>query len=113
MTVGEIYQIIHKLQLDILHEENVTMVFGIYAVDKDGKETGKIRKDILSFIKDQKHIKSYHALYLDEMQGVLYVDFIVDYELRDWDALETDFKAYMNQKYPKYTVALTIETEFV
>ena len=30
-TVGEIYQFLHKLQLRIMHEYNVVMVFGVYA----------------------------------------------------------------------------------
>lgn len=35
LTVGEIYGILHALQLAIMHEEKVTMVFGVYAVDRD------------------------------------------------------------------------------
>jgi len=33
-TVGEVYQYLHELQLRILHEYNVTIVFGIYAENK-------------------------------------------------------------------------------
>ena len=42
-TVGEIYKFLHELQLDIMHELNVTMVFGVYAVDNDHEEMIKLR----------------------------------------------------------------------
>jgi len=44
---------------------------------------------------------------------LLYCDLIVDYKLRDWDALETEFKDYMREYFPDKEIVLTIETEFV
>lgn len=37
MTVGEVYEFLHDLQLRIMRDYHVTMVFGIYAVDKIGR----------------------------------------------------------------------------
>ena len=34
-SIGEVYEEIHRLQLRIMEEYHVTMVFGIYAVDED------------------------------------------------------------------------------
>lgn len=33
-SIGEVYEEIHRLQLRIMEEYHVTMVFGIYAVDE-------------------------------------------------------------------------------
>lgn len=112
-TVGEAYEILHELQLRIMHEHHVTMVFGVYAVDRDTPEYKELRKVILDFVKPQKHIKSIHALFLSRKTNKIYVDFIVDYELEDWDALREDFTGYMKEKYPEQGLELTIETEFV
>lgn len=113
MTVGEIYEIIHDLQLRIMHEYNVTMVFGVYAVDHDDPKIKEMRRYIVEFVKSQEHVKSYHALYISPTTGKLYCDLIVDYNLRDWDALDVEFKKYMKEKYPEYELELVIETEFV
>lgn len=112
-TVGEIYAFLHELQLRIMHEHKVTMVFGVYAVDNDHEDVRQIRADIAAFVKTQEHVKSFHAVYLDPNNGDLYCDLIVDYDLRDWSTLEEDFKAYMAERLPGTSIHLTIETEFV
>ena len=112
-TVGEVYEVIHDLQLRIMHKHNVTMVFGIYAVDHDHQEVRRVRKDVAEYVRDHDHVLSFHAVYLDPHSDKLYCDLIVDYDLRDWEALRADFTAYMNERYPENEIMLTIETEFV
>ena len=112
-TVGEVYEAVHELQLRIMHEYHVTMVFGIYAVDNDHEEVKAIRKSIGAFVKEQTEVKSFHAIFLDPKTNYLYVDLVVTYKLRDWEQLEKDFKDYMSKLYPDNEIVLTIETEFV
>lgn len=112
-TVGEIYAFLHELQLRIMYEYKVVLVFGVYAVDNDLEEIKQIRKNISKFMQEHEHIKSFHAVYLDSEHNNLYCDFIVDYALKDWDGLDKEFKDYMAILYPDYDIILTIETEFV
>lgn len=112
-NVGDVYEVLHELQLRIMHEYQVTMVFGIYAVDEESPDKKEIRKVIGQFVRNQEHVRSYHALYLSKETGTLYVDFTVDYKLRDWDALREEFLAYMKEYYPQYPIELTIETDYV
>lgn len=112
-SVGEVYEFLHDLQLRIMHEHHVTMVFGIYAVDNDHDYIKALRKTIGQYVKNTDHVKSFHAVYLDPNSNKLYCDLIVDYALRDWDALRADFTAYMAEHYPEKELELTLETEFV
>ena len=112
-TVGETYQFLHELQLRIMHEYHVTMVFGVYAVDYDGEYMKELRKTIAGFIRKQEHVKSFHAVYIDQRSDTIYCDFIVDYELKNWEELKKEFEQYMAEKYTGKEVVLTIETEFV
>lgn len=112
-TVGSVYEVLHELQLRIMHQYNVTMVFGIYAIDRDTPEYKELRKVILNYVKPKEHIKSIHALFLSKETNTIYVDFIVDYKLQDWDAVREEFTAYMKKHYPDQELGLTIETEFV
>ena len=112
-TVGEIYQFLHELQLRIMHEYHVTMVFGVYAVDYDGEYMKELRKTIAGFIRKQEHVKSFHAVYIDQRSDTIYCDFIVDYELKNWEGLKKEFEQYMAEKYTGKEVVLTIETEYV
>lgn len=112
-TVGEIYSFLHALQLRIMHEYHVTMVFGVYAVDRTSPESKLLGRQIGAFVKDHAPIKSFHAVYLDEANKTLYFDIIVDYSLHDWQPLRDELTAYMHDLYPDYNLQLTIETEFV
>jgi len=112
-SVGEIYQIIHKLQLRIMHEYKVTMVFGIYAVDNDNESSKLLRRQIADFVSATEHVSSFHAVYKDPDSDDIYCDLIVDYQLKDWDKLREDFLEYMDRLYPGQNIELTIETEFV
>lgn len=112
-TVAEVYAAIHALQLKIMHEHNIVMVFGLYAVDNDHEEMREMRKQIAQFVRGNEHIESYHALYLDPDNGDIYCDLVVDYGLPDWDALREEFTAYMNERYPGHRLELVIETNFV
>jgi len=112
-TVGEIYQFLHELQLRIMHEYHVTMVFGVYAVDHDGEYIKELRHNIGAFMKQHEYVKSFHAVYIDQQTDDIYCDFIVDYKLKDWEGLRAEFTEYMSEYYPGKNVILTIETDFV
>lgn len=112
-TVGDFYQFIHELQLKIMREYNVVMVFGVYAVDNDNEYAKELRNKIATYVRGKENVKSFHAVYLEPGTNKLYCDFIVDYKLKDWDELRHDFGDYMKELYPDKELILTLETEFV
>ena len=113
LSMEEVYSFVHEMQLRIMHEHKVTMVFGLYAVDYDSEKSRKMRNDIASFVSGYEHATSYHALFINEKEMRIYCDLVVDYDLADWDKLRADFTAYMAKLYPEYSLELVIETEFV
>lgn len=112
-TIGEIYQDLHALQLRIMEQYHVTMVFGIYAVDNDNPESRQVRQDIASFVRETDHVISYHAVYLDRKNRKLYCDLVVDYECKDWDKLTEEFNSMIQTKHPGYQPELTVETDYI
>ena len=113
VSVGEAYSFLHELQLRIMHDFNVVMVFGLYAVDNDHEEVRNVRNAIATYVQSHDHVLSYHAVYLEPGTEKLYCDLIVDYQLKDWESLRLSFSDYMNQRFPDKAVILTIETEYV
>jgi cation diffusion facilitator family transporter len=112
-TIGEVYAIIHDLQLRIMQQYGVVMVFGMYAVDTDDPEQRELRRVIARFVAGREHVVSFHALYLPHDGKQVYCDLVVDYELSDREGLERDFRGLIGQKYPGYEIILTIETQYV
>lgn len=112
-SVGEVYAFLHELQLKIMHEEHVTMVFGVYAVDNDHEDSKQVRSAVAEYVRAHEHVRSFHAIYLEPETKRLYCDLVVDYSLKDWDELRRDFTAYIARRFPEREVELSIETEFV
>lgn len=113
LTVEQIYAAIHAMQLQIMHDFNIVMVFGVYAVDRDHENVIEMRKYIGSFVQNTDHVNSFHALYIDPNNNDIYCDLVVDYDLDDWDKLRDTFTDYMQRKYPGQRLELVIETEYV
>lgn len=112
-SVGEVYKVIHALQLRIMHEYNVILVFGMYAVDTDSPKMKDLRNYITTYTKSIPNIESFHAVYIDPDNNDIYCDFVVDYELKDWDKVKEDFIKYMHNKYPNSKTELVLETKYV
>lgn len=112
-SVAEVYRTVHQLQRRILRTCGVTMVFGIYAADHESVRAAEMRRAISDFVRNQEHITGYHALYVDEIEKCIYCDFVVDYDLRDWNAVRRKIEAYLQKQYPDYRQELTVKTEFV
>lgn len=112
-SLGEVYDILHALQMKIMYEYHIAMVFGLYAVDKDSRISKKLHKQIAEYVKAHEHIKSYHAIYFDKHSDKLYCDLVVDYEIHDFDEVIRDFTSYLKELYPDRDIIVNIDTEFV
>ena len=113
LSVEQIYATLHAMQLQIMHDYNIVMVFGIYAVDADHEEVKNMRRYIGEYVQKKEHVNSFHALYIDPSNEDIYCDLVVDYELSDWEELREDFTEYMKSAYPNQRLELVIETEYV
>ena len=111
-SVGDVYEFLRPLQIRLLEKNHVAMVFGIYAVDNDSADSKKLRKEIADFVRNNEHIKSYHAIYSDKRINTIYCDLVIDYEV-DREAVTRQFEAYLKSIYPDKNIQVNIDTEFV
>ncbi|MBQ6335231.1 MAG: cation transporter [Erysipelotrichaceae bacterium] len=111
-SVAEIYEVLRPLQLKIMYDYHVAMVFGIYAVDNDSDDSKTLRKQIASFVQKHEHVKSYHAIYSDDISNTIYCDLVLDYEA-DRAKECAEFTEYLKELYPTKLIQVNIDTEFV
>ena len=112
MSVNDAYEILRPLQLRILEEYRVAMVFGIYAVDNVSPDSKKLRSEVADFVKASEHVKAYHAVFSDPNNNTIYCDLVTDYEA-DRRQVVKDFTVYLEGLYPDKTIQVNIDTEFV
>jgi len=111
-SVGDVYEFLRPLQIRLLEKNHVAMVFGIYAVDNDSADSKKLRKEIADFVRNNEHIKSYHAIYSDEKTNRIYCDLVVDYDADRKKTCE-EFTEYLSSLHPGKEIQVNIDTEFV
>ena len=107
-SVGDVYEFLRPLQIRLLEKYHVAMVFGIYAVDNDSADSKKLRKEIADFVRNNEHIKSYHAIYSDKRINTIYCDLVIDYEV-DREAITRQFEAYLKSIYPDKNIQVNID----
>jgi len=112
-TVGEIYDTLRSLQLRILETYHVLIVFGIYAVDNDSKDSKKLRQQIAEYVRSKEHLISFHAVFMDQKRKRIYCDLVVDHEAGDLMLLHEDFVGYLKNLYPDQDIEVNIDTEFI
>lgn len=113
LSVAQVYRAVRALQRQILQDYGVTMVFGIYASNRESERAAEMRCIISKLVCEQAHITGYHALYVDEAERCIYCDFIVDYDLHDWNAVKRRIAAALRDQYPDYRLELTVKAEYV
>jgi len=112
-TVEEVYEVIHGLQLYLMHTYHVTMVFGIYAVNRASEAGRALRQLLAEFVRVQPHVISYHAVFVSEAEMKIYCDLVVDYKLQDWEGVRGQLVEQLQRQYPGYSTEIVVETEYV
>ena len=108
---GAVDGILHPYEVELSFL--ITGLIGFSVVNNDRKAMKEMRGYIARFVREQEHVRSYHALYIDPKNNDIYCDLVVDYGLRDWEALEAEFREYMRKRYPESRMEIVIETEYV
>lgn len=110
-TVGEIYPELHRLQMRIYQETHAYLVFGIYGVDRDSE----ISKEVWSILKDFKenepHCLGCHGIVIDEKDKTIFCDAVLDFSC-DKKEIKGKLEKMLKDKFNKYTIAVTIDSEF-
>lgn len=111
-SIGEMYPILRQLQIRIHEKYNVVMVFGFYAVDPNGEKADELIRTITAYVRNEEHVKSYHAVYHDPDTNRIYCDLVLDYDAEPAEVIG-GFREYMKKYYPDKEIQVNIDTEFV
>lgn len=110
-TFGQVYPIVHHLQMEIFHQYHIYLVFGFYSVDESSPRNRKLEQTIREYIHENPHVLGYHGLFLDEQTRELYCDVVLDFQI-DRSAFRKQFEKYLQEQYPGIRPVITIDTKF-
>ena len=110
--VGDIYPILHRLQVDIYKKFNIYLIFGFYSVNENHKIARPLMDIINDYVSNNPHCLGYHGLYIDEETKSIYFDLLLDYAV-DHAQVRDHVKELVMEKYLGYNVNINIDTKFI
>ena len=71
-----------------------------------------MKSNIISIASSIPGIIQIHGLYIDDTDKIISFDTVVDFNIKDSDALKQELTTKINVYYPDYMIDNTIDTDF-
>lgn len=110
-TVGQIYPILHKLQLEIYEKLKIYLVFGIYSIDKHSIEAKKVLEILKKIEKNESYILGCHGVIVDKDNNEIYCDILLDF-MADKEDIKSKIEKILGEEFPEYKLHITLDLEF-
>lgn len=109
--VGDIYPILHRLQMNVYKKLKIYLVFGIYAIDSNSKLSREIWNILGDFRDTNQHCLGCHGVVIDEKNKEIYFDIVLDFDC-DRESVKDDITWKVQNSFPDYKVIVTVDLEF-
>ena len=116
MSAAQIDALTRKIRNAIFEKHKVIIdTVGIYAFNKDDKESSEIYENIRSIAFANKFVSGVHGFYFDKEQYAISCDIIVDFAAGSEKAMQEIFDQIVEQIqeiYPKFTLMITRDSDY-
>ncbi len=111
MTATEIDDLERSISKRVYQEHGVIMAaVGIYSLD-DSDEAKAIRSEITRIVMSHDGILQMHGFRVDPQKKVINLDIIIDYALKDRDALYSQIYQEIQSSYPEFRLELVLDID--
>ena len=110
LTAGEIYPVVHKLQVELYKEFGIQIVFGIYAIDVEDPMYKAVHKVLEQFKEEEPSCIGCHGLVIEDGHTI-FCDVVLDFNTSRKEAREK-LEALLSQHFPEMETVINIESEF-
>ena len=112
MTCRQIDVMERRIAHDVYARHGVMMTgIGIYSVDTLDEDGIKLREDISGIVLSHEGVIQVHGYYFDKENNAVYLDIIIDYDIKERQELFEHIKAELNEVYPQYTFYLVQDVD--
>ena len=113
MSAGELDSLTRKISAKVFEEHQVILAaVGIYAVDKNDKETSEMLSNIEKIAAGYPDILQMHGFYLNKETSSISFDVIIDFASKDRMHCYKEFCKSVRNAYPEYNVDITNDVDF-
>ena len=109
LDAASIHRLTRAIQLAVLEKFRVFLTVGIYAVDPARRAD---RAAIAAAALRHPGVKAVHGVFFDDERAAVSFDVLVDFTVRDRDALRAAILADLEGRFPGRTLALAFDTDY-
>jgi cation diffusion facilitator family transporter len=109
LDAAAIHRLTRTVQVAVLEAFRVFLTVGIYAVDPARQAD---RDAIEAAAKRHPGVKAVHGVFFDDERAVVSFDVLVDFTVRDRDALRAAILADLAPRFPGRTLSLAFDTDY-
>ena len=112
-TAAQIDALTRRIQNAVFAKFNIILdAVGIYAFNKNDPRAAEIREHIKQMALSHDFASQVHGFYLDEPNGVISFDVIIDFAAPDMDEIYRKICAEVRAAYPNYTLIITRDSDY-
>lgn len=112
LSARDIHLLTKRIQRQIVTKYGVFLTIGIYAVDKQNDDLGKMQNIIRDIVTSFDGILQTHGIFIDTEANIISFDAVVDFKVMDKQTLHEQIANAITNKFNGYTVELNFDIDY-
>ena len=112
LSVADVDRISREISKSVMKKFGVLLhTIGVYSINTTDDQIIKIREDIHDIVFSHKGVLQMHGFYLDENEKNISLDIIIDFAVKDRQALYKHIYDEVQNKYKNYKLNITLDID--
>ncbi len=113
-TANELDNLLRSISLEVYKKHHVILTaIGVYSINTRDEDAIRIREDVSRIVLANENITQIHGFYLDKEAKSIRFDLVVSFDAEDRRAVYKEVLTKVQEKYPEYTLAAAMDTDFI
>lgn len=108
----ELHTLFQHIQMEIVEKYSTYLTIGLYAVDTQNDEVGNMQSFVRTKAASFEGIRQAHGVFIDPERRYVSFDVVMDFKVRDRNALRDRIAEAVKAQYPGYSVNINIDTDY-
>ncbi|MBQ7670922.1 MAG: cation transporter [Clostridia bacterium] len=112
MSADEIDRMERRIARNVFLKHGVVMAgIGIYSMNTKDDEVNAIRSKVVEIVNSHEGVLQIHGFYADLEHKTISLDVILDFELKDREAVYHHIKGDIEEAFPEYKILMTMDID--
>lgn len=112
LDVHQVQELEREIAMLLYEKHKIIMTVGVYAQNKESKESKAIFKKVSDLIALHPAITQIHGFFFDEKDAYVSFDLVFSFEEKDPEKVVNEFKESLTKDFPQYKFIINIDHDY-